>query len=74
MSFEMSHVQQFMTGRSILVTGFTGFLGKLLVTKLLSSCPDIDTVFVLIRKGKHPNVEDRFARIIQSKVSKRVAD
>lgn len=68
-SFKMSHVQQFMSGRSVLVTGFTGFLGKLLVTKLLSSCPDLAAVYVLMRKGKHPNVTDRFARIIQSKVS-----
>ena len=64
----MSQVQQFIAGQKILVTGFTGFLGKLFVTKLLSSCPDLHTLYVLVRKGDHSNVEDRISYILQSKV------
>jgi fatty acyl-CoA reductase len=39
------------------VTGSTGFLGKVLVEKLLRSCPDIGNIYVLMRKkkGKEPS-------------------
>ena len=65
----MSLVQQFVSERSVLVTGFTGFLGKLLVTKILTSCPDVHTVYVLMRKGTYPSVQDRLAHVVDSKVS-----
>lgn len=49
-------VCQFFAGKSIFITGATGFMGKVLVHKLLTSCPEIDKVFVLIRpkKGREP--------------------
>ena len=34
-------VSDFYSGKSIFVTGSTGFMGKVLVHKLLSDCPDI---------------------------------
>ncbi|KAJ9578555.1 hypothetical protein L9F63_005284, partial [Diploptera punctata] len=44
-----------MKGQVILITGATGFLGKVLLEKILRIC-DIDTVYLLIRnkKGKEP--------------------
>jgi fatty acyl-CoA reductase len=31
------------------VTGATGFLGKVLLEKLLEACPDVGHIFVLVR-------------------------
>jgi fatty acyl-CoA reductase len=52
----MAGVIQFFEGQNILVTGATGFLGKVLLEKLLRSCPDVGNIFVLVRpkKGKEP--------------------
>ncbi|XP_011165424.1 fatty acyl-CoA reductase wat [Solenopsis invicta] len=42
-------IQNFYAEQSILITGSTGFLGKVLIEKLLRSCPDISTLYLLIR-------------------------
>jgi alcohol-forming fatty acyl-CoA reductase len=49
----MSDIEKFYAGKAVLVTGVTGFVGKVLVEKLLRGCPDIKTVFVLIRKKRN---------------------
>ena len=52
----MVGVIQFFEGQNIFVTGATGFLGKVLLEKLLRACPDVGNIFVLLRpkKGKEP--------------------
>ncbi|XP_053621900.1 putative fatty acyl-CoA reductase CG5065 [Plodia interpunctella] len=44
------------TGRTVLVTGGTGFMGKVLVEKILRRCPNIQEIVLLVRpkKGKSP--------------------
>ena len=53
----MAGVIQFYEGQNIFVTGASGFLGKVLLEKLLRSCPNVGNIFVLVRpkKGKEPN-------------------
>jgi len=58
----------------LLVTGFTGFLGKLTVTKILTSCSDVQAVYVLMRKGTFPTVRDRLSHILDSKVFSKLKD
>ncbi|XP_073948972.1 putative fatty acyl-CoA reductase CG5065 [Choristoneura fumiferana] len=47
-------VADFYSGKSVFITGGTGFLGKVLIEKLLYSCKDIDKIYVLVRKSVEP--------------------
>lgn len=53
----LTDIQKFYVGQSIFITGGTGFLGKLLIEKLLRSCPGIANIYLLVRpkKGKNPH-------------------
>lgn len=54
---EAAGIADFYRGRGVLVTGASGFMGKVLVEKLLRSCPEVDTVFVLLRPKKVRGVQ-----------------
>jgi thioester reductase-like protein len=40
---------QFYTGKSILLTGATGFLGKVILEKLLRTFPELEKIYLTIR-------------------------
>ena len=53
-------VEETFASKSILITGATGFLGKVLVEKLLRSCRRIDKIYIILRVKKCQEVEKRF--------------
>ncbi|HIA03401.1 MAG TPA: dehydrogenase, partial [Myxococcales bacterium] len=59
-------VQQAFCGKTILVTGASGFLGKVWLTMLLDRIPSVGRVYVLLRKKGLRPVSDRFEKIIAS--------
>ncbi|XP_059061564.1 fatty acyl-CoA reductase wat-like [Achroia grisella] len=69
-----SQIQKFYSGSTILVTGGTGFLGKLLVEKLLRSCPDIKKLFLLARPKKNKDIskrlQEQFEDVLYDKLRK----
>lgn len=48
-NLDAAGVPEFYAGRDLLVTGATGFIGKVLLEKLLRCCPDIRTIYILVR-------------------------
>jgi len=61
-----SSITQFFTDRSVLITGASGFLGKVLLEKLLRECPGLENVFVLLRPKFGQTSNQRLADLLQS--------
>ncbi|MBO6851737.1 MAG: SDR family oxidoreductase [Marinobacter sp.] len=60
-----STVLEQLRGKHVLVTGTTGFLGKVVLEKLIRAVPDIGGIHLLIRGNKrHPDARDRFVHEI----------
>jgi fatty acyl-CoA reductase len=45
------HVSRALAGRGVLLTGCTGYVGRLVLEQLLRCCPDVAAVHVLVRPG-----------------------
>lgn len=63
-----SEIQGFFKNTTIFLTGATGFLGKLLLEKLLRDCPTLKHVYILIRKKKGKTPEIRFQEIFETPI------
>ncbi len=64
-------VETFFRGKSIFITGATGFVGKILIEKLLRSFNEIDTIYLLIRKKDEETPLKRLQKLIDCSVSAR---
>ncbi|XP_013200503.2 putative fatty acyl-CoA reductase CG5065 [Amyelois transitella] len=61
-------IPQFYAGRSIFITGATGFMGKVLIERILATCPDVDRLYLLVRHKKEVTPERRLQQLIESPV------
>ena len=62
------NVSEWYTDKNIFITGATGFIGKVLLEKLLRSCPNIGKLYLLIRPKKSQDCHQRIEEISQSPV------
>src|SRR5216684_6184530 len=53
-------LQKAFRGKEILITGVTGFLGKVALTMLLDRYPDVARVYLLVRQRAGSTASDRF--------------
>lgn len=49
-------------GKKILLTGATGYLGKVICEKLLRECPGIRKLYILVRPKDNENVDERIVQ------------
>jgi long-chain acyl-CoA synthetase len=55
-----------LAGRHLVVTGVTGFVGKVWLSHLLRHVPSIGKVTVLVRGGRRESATARFARVVDT--------
>lgn len=54
-----SEIQSFYVDKTIFITGASGFMGKVLLEKLLYCCSDLNKIYVLIRPKRGRSIETR---------------
>jgi alcohol-forming fatty acyl-CoA reductase len=67
---EEAYIADFYRNRSVFLTGGTGFMGKVLIEKLLRSCPDMDTIYLLVRPKSGCQASQRIQELVDCKVSR----
>lgn len=70
-SSEQSEIQKFFSGKTLFITGVTGFLGSVLLEKILRSCPDVDKIYALVRAKRGEEAQDRLKKLFNCEVSKK---
>ncbi|XP_075230970.1 fatty acyl-CoA reductase wat-like [Lycorma delicatula] len=67
-----SPIQEFYRNKSVFITGGTGFMGKVIVEKLLRTCPHINRIFILVRSKKNKDYQQRIQEYLDDEVFKRL--
>jgi hypothetical protein len=57
-------VEQSLSGRHILFTGGSGFLGKVWLSMMLDKVPGVGRIYVLLRGKKNQGARERFERMV----------
>ena len=52
-------------GRTVMLIGFTGFIGKVWLAKVLEEAPEIEKIYLLIRRQRSNSGQMRFDRVIE---------
>lgn len=66
---QSTEIQKFYEGKKIFLTGGSGFLGKLLIEKLLRTCQNVEKIYLLLREKKGVSPKDRLKNMFNSPVS-----
>ncbi|XP_014611210.1 PREDICTED: fatty acyl-CoA reductase 1-like [Polistes canadensis] len=68
---QRGEIATFYSRKEILVTGGLGFLEKLIMAKLLRCCPEITTIYLLIRAKKQQDPQTRFKEFFNDVIKER---
>ncbi|KAJ8982244.1 hypothetical protein NQ317_013546 [Molorchus minor] len=68
---EPSQVQEFYKSKNVFITGGTGFMGKVLIEKLLRST-DVSTLYILVREKRGKNIHTRIEELFDDVVFDRL--
>lgn len=70
----VSNVTNFYNGKTIFITGGSGFLGICLIEKLLRTLPDIKCIYMLLRPKKGQQIKERLEKLKQNSVFDRLRE
>lgn len=63
-----TNIQRFFHSKNLLITGSSGFVGKVLLEKLLRSCPNVGTIYVLLRPKHNTELRRRVEDIFKTQI------
>ncbi|KAK9500979.1 hypothetical protein O3M35_002123 [Rhynocoris fuscipes] len=72
MTLQKSDIANFFSGKTVFVTGGTGFMGKILIEKLLYRCPGLDTLYILLRPKRGKSVDTRLEEMFKLPIFERI--
>lgn len=61
-------IPEYFAGREVFITGATGFMGKVLVERLLWTCPEVSRLHLLMRRKRDVAPDKRLKQLKQSQV------
>ncbi|XP_018051262.1 PREDICTED: putative fatty acyl-CoA reductase CG5065 [Atta colombica] len=67
-----SEIISFYKDKTIFITGASGFMGKVLLEKLLFTCSNLNKIYILIRSKKGRNIETRLDEMFKLPVFQRI--
>jgi alcohol-forming fatty acyl-CoA reductase len=60
---DFNSVQKFYVGKTIFITGASGFMGKVLLEKLLHSCSEVKEIIILMRPKRGDSGRQRVEKL-----------
>ncbi|XP_068621838.1 fatty acyl-CoA reductase 1 [Battus philenor] len=63
---DVETIPEYYKGKTLFITGGSGFMGKVLLEKLLYSCTELNRIYLLLRNKRNVNSEDRLKAIFDS--------
>ncbi|XP_055015719.1 fatty acyl-CoA reductase 1-like [Boleophthalmus pectinirostris] len=70
----MVTIPEYYAGKNVLITGATGFMGKVLLEKLLRSCPDVRSAYVMVRPKAGQSPQVRITDMVSCKLFEKLHD
>ncbi|KAL5006269.1 hypothetical protein ScPMuIL_015075 [Solemya velum] len=61
-------VSEYYAGKNIFVTGATGFIGKVLVEKIVRCCPNVGKIYILLRPKRSQDIDTRLKELLDSQI------
>lgn len=71
-NIETRNIKDYFDNCNVFVTGSTGFLGKVLIEKLLRTCDGIEKIYILLRPKRGVESEQRFEEYLRNPIFERI--
>ncbi|XP_017839779.1 putative fatty acyl-CoA reductase CG5065 isoform X1 [Drosophila busckii] len=71
---DLSPVQEFYKDKTVFITGASGFMGKVLLEKLLYSCHSLKEVIIIVRPKRGKTPETRLEEMFKLPIFQRIKD
>lgn len=68
---ELTPVQQYYKGKTVFITGASGFMGKVLLEKIMYSCTEVKEIIMICRAKRGKTPESRLEDMYKLPVSKK---
>lgn len=71
---DSSQIRDYFDEATVLITGSTGFLGKLILEKLLRSFINLRRIYLIVRPKRGQSIRQRMEALLEDQVSSNLQD